>query len=371
MSGYLFLRTTPDLLKKREYISFKVFIGALDFYLIANSLWTMQEFGIISLPKWAFNLVCFFSLSAIQFNTLCFYKLTMMYYGYSNKGRPLYEFLGALPYIIVEIMLFISMFNGMMFSVPDGTNISQNELYFVMYVVAFFYFAIIFSSSVVRLVKSKSPQTRRNCITIFLLVIFLISWAIIDNLFDGLTILPIAIFSVILTLFTTFQQSSINTDALTQMNNRRKAMEYLSSQMVNVSEENPIYLYISDINSFKKINDNYGHLEGDNALIIVAESIKEAVSDTFGFAARYGGDEFIITIKSSNKDYNTNEIIEKIDTLAKEKCITANKPYIVSIAAGCIKCTNPKKAIEEYLNEADDLLYKQKHYNDNDETAKE
>ena len=47
MGLYLFLKTTPDLMKKIEYYVFKSFIIAYVFYIIMNSLWTMQEYDII------------------------------------------------------------------------------------------------------------------------------------------------------------------------------------------------------------------------------------------------------------------------------------------------------------------------------------
>ena len=360
MSGYLYIRTTPDLMKKREYGVFKTFIIAFEAYLIANTVWTMQEYDLINFPKWLFEIVCFISLSAVLFNTLCFYKFTMIYFGYSTKGNKLYEIYGVLPFVVEIILLIISLFNGMVFYVSEEINIVHGKLYMSTAVCAFIYFAIIFVSSFVEMVKSKSPIAKKNCLTIFLLVVFLVAWVIIDDKFDSLTILPVAIFSVLFVLFTTFQQSSINTDALTQMNNRRKAIEYLVTQLANVTEDDPMYLYICDINSFKDINDNYGHLEGDSALIILAESIKAAIGEVNGFAARYGGDEFILAVRPDYAEYDEKAIVARIEELVNDKCSKLKKPYNISIAAGCVRCANISTTLESYIKEADDLLYSSK-----------
>ena len=181
-----------------------------------------------------------------------------------------------------------------------------------------------------------------------------------DNLIDSFTIIPMAIFSVILGIFISLQQAGINTDALTQMNNRRKAMEYLTNQLDNVSEDAPLYIYICDINHFKEINDTFGHLEGDKAIILFAESIKEAMQTNNGFAARYGGDEFIIAVKPSKDKFDENEIIEKINNIAELKCVYNNKPYNVTITAGYAKCTNKQTSAEAYIREADGYLYENK-----------
>ncbi|MBR4237459.1 GGDEF domain-containing protein [bacterium] len=357
MSGYLFVRTTPDLMKKQEYFIFRIFILVFCFYTIANSLWTMQEYDIISLPGWLFNLVCLLSLTAVLSNAMCFFKFAMIYFGYSDKKNNLFEYI---PYAIMVILLIISYFNGMVYSISDNKNIVNGPIYIMIPIVSFIYFIIILISSLVKFVRTKSPQSRKNYITILFLVIFLISWIIIDSYLQGVTIIPMAIFSVILVLFTTFQQSSINTDALTQMNNRRKAIEYLTSQLSSVNNDSPLYLYLCDINSFKAINDNFGHLEGDNALIILSNAIKEVVGESVGFAARYGGDEFVIAVRNPGSNYDKDEIIRNIEKLIKDECKKENKPYDITISAGCKICTDPKISVEEYLNEVDALLYEVK-----------
>ena len=284
----------------------------------------------------------------------------MIYYGYNDKKNNLYEVFGALPFLIIVILIITSIWHNFIFSISEGKNIVSEKGYILLPIVAFIYFGIILTCSLVKLIKSKSPQVRKNLFTMFLTTIILIIWVIIDDLIQGLTILPMAVFFVIMVLFTTFQQASINTDALTQMNNRRKAMEFLSSQIASVSMETPMYLYLCDINSFKGINDNYGHIEGDNALVILSSAIKEVANSYLAFAARYGGDEFIIAIKPKEENYKPKEIIDKIDDIVKTKCILYKKPYDISVSYGLVICQDKTITIENYIREADESLYENK-----------
>ena len=229
------------------------------------------------MPRGLFKTLCFLSLTSVVFNAFCFYKFAMVYFGYSNKEKFLYDFLGLVPFLIAFIMLIISLFNGFIFDVSDEVKIIKGSLYPLLFVSAFIYFAIIVISSLIETIRTNSTRSKKNFLLIFVLVIFLVTWVIIDNLLESLTIIPIAIFSVIFILFTNFQQESINTDALTKLNNRRKTDEYLSSQLPTVSKENPLHLFMCDINSFKAINDNYGHLEGDDALIILSNVINSCL----------------------------------------------------------------------------------------------
>lgn len=360
MSGYLFLKTTPDLMKKQEKWVFKAFIVAFWIYIIFNSFWTMQEYDIIQMPKWLFKTICAASLGGVMLNTYCFYKFLMNYFGYSKKENMHYILFGASPFLVVLTLLIISIWNGLIFSVSDELNIIHGKGYIILPICALIYFGIIIVFSSIEVVKNKSPQAKKNGLTMVALTIFLMAWTFIDNLIESLTIIPIVIFAVIIVIFTTFQQASINTDALTQMNNRRKAMEYLSSQLDLVSNDAPLIIYICDINHFKAINDTYGHLEGDNAIIILSNAIKEIVAQTHSFAARYGGDEFIIATKSQKMMQEEDRIIEKVNELVKTKCISLSKPYEITITAGKVVCKDKGVAIETYLKEADYLLYENK-----------
>ena len=361
LSAYLFYRTSPDLMKKKQYVIFKIFIGVFEFYLIANTLWTMQEFDILNMSKGLFKFICFLSFTGVLANLYCFYKFSMTYYGYSGKEKPIYEFFGLLPFLITVIITFVSIWTGWLFYISEDLNIIHGKLYIVLSICAFIYFAIIFVFSFIEMVKSKSPQARRNCITILITVVALLLWVVVDDHFDQVTIIPIAIFSVILVLFTTFQQSSINTDALTQMNNRRKTIEFFSSRLENVSKEAPIYLYMCDVNYFKKINDEYGHLEGDQALVIISDVLKKNINKLGGFAGRYGGDEFILGIRPpQGEEFDANAIIKNINDELKYKCEYHKKPYVLSITFGYVCCFDPKKTFETYVKEADIELYEAK-----------
>ena len=79
-------------------------------------------------------------------------------------------------------------------------------------------------------------------------------------------LLGLSIFMMILILFLMIQNMQVYNDALTGLNNRRRLNQYLEDRLSKASPARPLLLFIMDINSFKSINDVYGHLEGDHAL---------------------------------------------------------------------------------------------------------
>ena len=89
------------------------------------------------------------------------------------------------------------------------------------------------------------------------------------------------------------------TDPLTQLANRKFFDTMLENAIADARDKNePLSLLLTDIDYFKKFNDSYGHLTGDQVLRLVAMSVKQNVKgqDT---AARYGGEEFAVILPNT------------------------------------------------------------------------
>ena len=358
---YLFFKTTPDLMKTEEYRLSKTFLIAFGVYLILTVLWTMQEFELIHFPRPLYTVCFFFEHLAVCFNAYCFFAVIMHRFGYDVTRDVRRALCGAIPFAASFVLLVVSLFNGMIVSTQDGIHVTNGQLYDLLPFCSFLYFVAIVSVSVARAVKHPSPATVRSAIGVSVLIVFLTVWTLLDAHFESITILPIAIFSVILFLFIDAQQSGVYTDALTGLNNRRKAEEYLESHRATLSESSPLFLFVGDINSFKKINDGYGHAEGDAALTIFARAVKKVVPEPNGFAARFGGDEFLwVWRPQKNAGVDPDQIIADIREELNVQCEEGQKPYLVTISVGYVRCTDPGETINSYVKEADRLMYLEK-----------
>ncbi|WP_175494704.1 sensor domain-containing diguanylate cyclase [Oribacterium sp. WCC10] len=147
-------------------------------------------------------------------------------------------------------------------------------------------------------------------------------------------------------------------DALTGLGNAKKCHD-----MINVFDdlEEDIMVVCFDLNSFKKINDTYGHQSGDRALKAFAECLKNSFG-TVGFVGRIGGDEFISLIPGNIKTkYDIavkalNEEIEKFNRSSLES-------FKLSVSHGCATRTVDEiktRQINSMLYEADSNMYKSK-----------
>ncbi|MDY0347006.1 MAG: GGDEF domain-containing protein, partial [Acholeplasma sp.] len=116
------------------------------------------------------------------------------------------------------------------------------------------------------------------------------------------------------------------------------------------------YLLMLDIDHFKLINDQYGHIVGDKVLKEVARLMKR-VFDNTDVIARYGGDEFLILAKTSL--YDMVKRTEKLRSVIETNPITFEQHVIyVTVSIGVTKIGGPN--IMENIAKSDDLLYQSK-----------
>ncbi|MGL5353154.1 MAG: diguanylate cyclase, partial [Clostridium sp.] len=143
----------------------------------------------------------------------------------------------------------------------------------------------------------------------------------------------------------------VNTDYLTKASSKQYTYLKINDYIMKNKE---FYVTMIDIDHFKKINDTYGHLFGDEVLVVLVRLIKETVKEN-GFVGRYGGEEFIIII--DNISLNVNDVINEISQKIQE--IKWRYPELkVTISGGTIKSNN--KEVDELILMVDELLYESK-----------
>jgi diguanylate cyclase (GGDEF)-like protein len=133
--------------------------------------------------------------------------------------------------------------------------------------------------------------------------------------------------------------------------------EYIKGILAKeINSDDMFSIMMIDIDDFKKINDNYGHLFGDKVIIEVA-NILESIVGNHGYASRYGGDEFLIVLPKFSKHDAVN-----ILNLVRSNVCKLNNNYIntatISLSIGL--CQNQVKTVDECIDNVDKLLYKAK-----------
>ena len=124
----------------------------------------------------------------------------------------------------------------------------------------------------------------------------------------------------------------------------------------SVDSGKPLSIMFTDINYMKNINDEYGHAVGDKAIIAVSDAIMESIGPD-ALAVRYGGDEFII-LSPDTAEEGSDVIRAQTEKYLAKLYKSKKIPCKVTVSCGYV-ITDPKsgKTFEEYINEADKVMY--------------
>ena len=233
---------------------------------------------------------------------------------------------------------------------------STTYLYNIDSGVDFFYMVFAFFQALVSMIRAEHDTKRQRCRVILECVLYPAVGAIVSLYIFYVPFIILGILPSIIKILIEMQNANIYTDALTGINNRHRVNEFLERELSHCSERTPMVVYIMDVDRFKGINDRYGHLEGDRALIAVADSLKKIGSDGI-VIGRFGGDEFIL---ADARNHNPEEMIRKIRKNLQEAAEEQNFPFSLSISVGYAICTDPSEKINDVQMRADEALYRDK-----------
>jgi two-component system, cell cycle response regulator len=150
------------------------------------------------------------------------------------------------------------------------------------------------------------------------------------------------------------------TDPLTSLYNQRYLRRHLTGLMQS-GQGRPIALLMIDVDHFKKVNDQYGHANGDQALRLIAEVFRENIR-AFDSLARYGGEEFVVVMPGSNPE-DAAAAAERL-RMAVETVVFEPHPgqrHKLSVSVGVSCSSDEVSTPEQLLHTADLALYEAKH----------
>ena len=151
------------------------------------------------------------------------------------------------------------------------------------------------------------------------------------------------------------------TDSLTGLYNRNKLKMIIIEQLARFKRNNrPFAVLMMDVDHFKTLNDKFGHIVGDKILSAVAKILIKSIRN-IDFAARYGGDEFIIILTETDVDgaLKTAERIRSqlVEILHGQK----DQKITVTLSIGVVQCQPEDTTPTILLTRADEALYAAKH----------
>ena len=260
------------------------------------------------------------------------------------------------------VLIIVNHFTGILYYVNDKQEYMRGPLFLSLYAFSYIYVAVTCTRAFLGVFDKKKEEQRKKLIRLASFPVAPAIGGVIQFAFPRLPLVCVMLALSVMILYIDWLTEMISVDPLTRLNNRKQLLHNYEQWLRNNEDHTPIYLLMIDANHFKEINDTYGHVEGDAALVRIADALRAACK-TFkkrATIARYGGDEFVVLARAEN-DRIIEEFIENVHFRLDELNKQAGAKYELKVCIGMARTDSVEdRPIKELLAAADEKLYDQK-----------
>ena len=248
----------------------------------------------------------------------------------------------VIPLAVHAVLEFLSMWFGIIFYV-DAINVYHHCTFYPLYNIAYFLGIAFLIFQVVRFTRHYQNQNKLSMTLIMSFLVLGIVWQVLNSA-TKVVWLAVAVATVMFYIY--YCDILQRIDTLTQLLNRRSydtRMKLANKRLV---------ILMADVDSFKTVNDTFGHQYGDVCLAAVGAALKEAYGK-YGLCYRIGGDEFAVILDRQL------DAVEQLNTaffriLEEKRVQDPNLPY-VSVGYAAFRPADMTAA--EATEKADRMMY--------------
>ena len=257
--------------------------------------------------------------------------------------------------LIPVIITFVNIGTRVLFDITEsGAYVRGTGFQAEMFIL--FLLSMIFSVRIFRRIHREPDPIRSSHFRLLgsFPICMAAAW-ILSFIGESVPVICVSVSVEILCVYIGFSNQRISLDPLTQVNNRQNLIAYIDYKIAH--HDDPVYLLIIDVDWFKQINDTYGHLEGDKALIRTAKALKNACGpiEKRPYIARYGGDEFMVIIESASPS-----LVDTLCAAIKGEAVNlgrvAEAPYEITLSIGVARLEEGMTH-NAFIAKADEHLY--------------
>ena len=348
--------------KQEKQIWFSRAISAFILYFISDACWAAMLSGMFPKIRFfavLFNYTNYILISLMGYGLFAFIAVSgKMSFFNSIRNRRLC----FIPVIVSVLFISIAYVTNPLFWINENNEL--NALYFpLMFAVPSLYLIAGFIFSVAYAFRSELREEKRRYLVIGSVPFGVMAFGMIQVV--ALNAPTFCFGCTIMWLWFYIQNTKalISVDDLTHLNNRGQINRYL--EQIRYSEDSRVIILMIDIDKFKGINDRYGHAEGDRALVIVSDALRQTCDQINAsvFLGRYGGDEFTIIIQNPKDEDHTERLITLLRNNLAEKQQENSLPYELDVSIGYDEVTDGNDSVYACMTRADEKLYIDKQRN--------
>ena len=331
-------------------------------YFLAEIFWALVDGGVVTSTRPLLYLSNIFTYVLISVAAYQWYLLSEAFQNDKAVENDPTKLILSIPVWLSAVLCVSAYRTGLVFYVDESGKLVNGKFYLILIIVPFGY---LIASSVKALIRAFSKDKYADRHIYLMIGVFPLAPIILGALqavFWRVPFLCYGSVAAVYYIYISILGNLISIDPLTQINNRNQMYKYLSQKMSNEDQGLSLFLLIIDVDKFKSINDTYGHIEGDKALVRIATAIKNACQGPRNrfFVSRYGGDEFVVVAEVAYKAEAT-WLADQIRSNVRRLSGDDNLQYSLSVSIGMAQYDYEQPiSMQSFIARADSDLYKQK-----------
>ena len=299
-------------------------------------IWNTACFSLHAVPGYFFSLYVDYQLSA------------------SEEELQRHRMKRLLPLLAAEGLVLANFFTPLLFSIDADGIYHRAALFAVDTALSYSYLVYTF----VRICLWRFRLDRSSLRPLIFFHIFPLVGGAAQFCFYGSGLAWPSVAFALLICYIYIQNRQLGTDYLTSASNRLQVDRQLRHRLQDGSKQ-PFSALMLDIDNFKRINDAFGHLVGDEALVQTVQLLRQSLRYS-DFLARYGGDEFLI-LTDIHKAEDLDGLVERIQAKFVLFNQQGDKPYQLTLSIG-YATFDPQsgQTPEQFLALVDQKMYREK-----------
>ena len=347
--------------QEKQRIYDRVLVSSM-MYFVCDSFWAMILGGSIPSTRLGVDIVNYGNAVILAFMTYYWFLYVEVSRGAKYMAKKINRVYTMFPALLssFSMLILFAFFNRLVVNEKNETT----PLYAIIFLSApIVYILTSTIASFVRAARKENYAVRTQYIIGGIYPIVVSISGIVQTLFLNAPLFCYGCTIMMVYVYVKSLDNMVSIDPLTNLNNRAQLKRYISNDIRMPESGESLYILMIDLNKFKQINDTYGHLEGDKAIVKAAEALKMACRNERHrqFIARYGGDEFIVVAKL-NGISDAEALKHRIKDMIYEHNEKSGAEYELRSAVGYAEYSGRIEDFQSAIKKADAELYEDKHW---------
>ncbi len=347
----------------KVYLANVIFVLIL--YYFAEIFWALVDGGVIPNTKTLLYISNIFTYLLLSVAAYLWFILSETLQKSEWVEKDINKMIVSIPVWISGVLCITAYRTGLVYYVDENNKLVGGKLYAILIIVPFGYMLAATLKALIRAFDKDRYADRNIYFMIGIFPFTPILLGALQALFWRVPFLCYGSFAAVLYVYITFMDNLISLDPLTQLNNKNQMYKYIMQKIKTEEPGLSLFLLLIDVDKFKNVNDSYGRVEGDRALIHVSEAIKDACQGPRNrfFISRYAGDEFIVVAEMSYRAEAT-WLADQIRHNVQKISDTYGTNYNMSVSVGIAQYDyNAPVSLQAFIARADSDLRRQKKMN--------